>query len=180
VAGVGEELMFDIRNSRDFLEKLFQDYEDLSNEPDSARLAINAAITAYHLAEWVWGDWLKTDFETWRRLSIRDEVSFKAWIDKNCFYFPVMQRITNGSKHFIKKEAENTLKSGGWGEGAYGVGPYGKGSLQVDVGDDGDPYWIEASVLIEDVVIFWKDFFLECSPYKDNMPQHGHLTEFKD
>jgi hypothetical protein len=41
-----------------------------------------------------------------------------------------MQRIANGSKHFIKKEAEGTLKSGGYGEGGYGVGGYGVGSLQ--------------------------------------------------
>jgi hypothetical protein len=102
--------VFDIRNSRDFLGKLFQDYEDLSNERDSTRLAINAAITAYHLAEWVWGDWLKTDFEARRKLGIRDEISFKAWLDRNFFYFPVMQRITNGSKHFIKREAQST----GW------------------------------------------------------------------
>jgi hypothetical protein len=82
--------MFDIKNSRDFLEKLFQDYDDLSNNRDSARLAINAALTAYHLAEWVWGDWLQTDYETWRKIGdVRDEASFKAWLDKNCFYFPV-------------------------------------------------------------------------------------------
>jgi hypothetical protein len=52
--------------------------------------------------------------------------------------------------------------------------------LQIDVGHDGDPYWIEAPVLIEDIVILWKTFFLEYSPYKDDMPQHGHPTEFKE
>ena len=65
-----------------------------------------------------------------------------------------MQRIANGSKHFIKKETQGTLKSGGYGEGAYGVGLYGMGSLQIDVGDVGDPFWIEAPIPIEDVVIF--------------------------
>jgi hypothetical protein len=173
--------MFNIQNSRDFLEKLYEDYDDLSNNRDSARLAINAALTAYHLAEWVWGDWLKTDYQSWRNLGIRDEESFKAWLDGACFYFPVMQRIANGSKHFIKKAAQGTLKSGSYGEGAYGVGGYGIASLQIEIENaNGDMFWIEAPLLIEDVVIFWKNFFLENSPYKDDMPQHGYLTEFKD
>jgi hypothetical protein len=47
--------VFDIKNSRDFLEKLYQDYKDFQNNRQSARLAINDALTAYHFAEWVWG-----------------------------------------------------------------------------------------------------------------------------
>jgi hypothetical protein len=48
--------VFDIKNSRDFLEKLYQDYADFDNNRQSTRLAINSALTAYHLAEWVWGE----------------------------------------------------------------------------------------------------------------------------
>jgi len=102
--------VFDIKNSRDFLEKLYQDYADFDNNRQSTRLAINSALTAYHLAEWVWGDWLKTDYATWKVLGIRDEDTFKAWLDKNCFFFSVMQRIANGSKHFVRSERKASLK----------------------------------------------------------------------
>jgi hypothetical protein len=53
--------MFDIITHRDSHAKLKADFDDFANEEDSARLALNCAITAYHLHEWVWGDWLKTD-----------------------------------------------------------------------------------------------------------------------
>jgi len=61
--------MFDIITSRDFLAKLEADYTDFKAQPDSARHALNRIITAYHLHEWIWGDWLKTDYATWKKLS---------------------------------------------------------------------------------------------------------------
>jgi hypothetical protein len=47
--------MFDIITSRDFLAKLEADWDDFMKEPHSARLALNCAITAFHLHEWVIG-----------------------------------------------------------------------------------------------------------------------------
>lgn len=176
--------MFDIKNSRDFLEKFYEDYDDFQNNRQSARLAINAALTAYHLAEWVWGDWLKKDHVTWAKLNIRDEETFIKWLDEACFYFPVMQRIANGSKHFIRKDQATTLKSGGYGQGGYGVGGYGEASLQIEVAsrfDEADKTWLDAQILIEDVLIFWRNFFRDHSPYKSDMPRHGILLyDFKD
>jgi hypothetical protein len=60
--------MFDIETSEDFLNKLEAEYADFKAQPDSTRQALNCIMTAYHLHEWVWGDWLKTDHETWNRL----------------------------------------------------------------------------------------------------------------
>jgi hypothetical protein len=74
--------MFDMTTSRDFLWKLEADFDDFMKKPHSVRLAVNCALTAYHLYEWVWGDWLKTDYATWKSLGIRDKESFLAWIDQ--------------------------------------------------------------------------------------------------
>ena len=82
--------MFDIITSRDFLAKLEADFADFEKEPGSARLALNCAITGYHLHEWVWGDWLKTDYAVWKALKICDFESFLAWIDTACPRFPVI------------------------------------------------------------------------------------------
>jgi hypothetical protein len=79
--------MFTIGTSRDFLWKLEADFDDFMKEPYSTRLAVNCALTAYHLHEWVWGDWLKTDYATWKTLRIRDKESFLTWIDKACPWF---------------------------------------------------------------------------------------------
>ena len=51
--------MFDINNARDFYQK--EDFDDYMQRPDSARHAMNCAITAHHMADWVWGDFVKGD-----------------------------------------------------------------------------------------------------------------------
>ncbi|MBW9089834.1 hypothetical protein JNB91_18635 [Rhizobium wenxiniae] len=53
--------MFDILSARDFYSMLVDDFDDFAVEPHSARRAMHCAITAYHLHEWVWGDWLSKD-----------------------------------------------------------------------------------------------------------------------
>ena len=58
--------MFDIVTSQEFLAKLEADCTDFKAQPDSARHALNCIITAYHLHEWVWGDWLNADYATWK------------------------------------------------------------------------------------------------------------------
>jgi hypothetical protein len=92
--------MFDITTSWDFFQKLEADFDDYMKEPHSARLALNCAITAYHLCEWVWGDWLNTDYATWQQLKIRDLESFKRWIFDVCPWFDTIENLANGAKHF--------------------------------------------------------------------------------
>jgi hypothetical protein len=92
--------MFDILSSHDFLQKLESDFDDFIKESHSTRLALNCAITAYHLHEWVWGDWLKTDSNIRKTLRIRDYNDFLKWIDDNCPWFSTVQELTNGTKHF--------------------------------------------------------------------------------
>jgi hypothetical protein len=56
--------MFDINNSRDFYAKLLADFDDFMESADSARHAMNCAITAHHVHDWVWSDYLKNDVVT--------------------------------------------------------------------------------------------------------------------
>jgi hypothetical protein len=75
--------MFDITTCWDFHRKVKADFDDFAKEQDSARLALNCIITAYHLHEWVWGDRLKNDFAVWKQLGIRDKGSFVGWIERD-------------------------------------------------------------------------------------------------
>ena len=152
--------MFDITTYRDFHAKLKADFDDFVKEPDSARLALNCIITAYHLHEWVWGDWLKAEHTVWRTLGIRDKESFVAWIEREWPAFKTMQDLANGTKHFIRDQAFQTRRVGGYGMGPYGVGPYGKSYLLIDYGAlAGEQRWKTAQDLIEAVVKFWNQFF---------------------
>jgi hypothetical protein len=152
--------MFDIITSRDFHAKLKADYADFLKDTQSARLALNCINTAYHLHEWVWGDWLKSDHATWKELGIRDKESFIAWLDRECPGFQTLQGLANGAKHFIRNQKTETRRVSGYGMGPYGVGSYGQGYLLIDHGTSAsEQRWRTARELIETVVNFWDGFF---------------------
>jgi hypothetical protein len=152
--------MFDIVTCRDFLAKLNADFDDFLKQQDSARLALNCIVTAYHLHEWVWGDCLKTDHAVWKQLGIRDRETFIAWTERECPGFKTIQDLANGAKHFIRKQDVQTRHVGGFGMGPYGVGPYGASYLLIDYGADaGAERWKTARELLECAVTFWNGFF---------------------
>jgi hypothetical protein len=172
--------MFNIENSRNFYEKLLEDLADFQDNPHSARHAINCAITAYHMHEWVWGDWLKTDYATWQKLGIRDKETFLAWVDQNEPWFRSIQDLCNGSKHFDRSASGKTKASGGVDSAAFDEGAFDTLRLEIEADVLDKKEWIDADILLETVVKFWRNFFLEHSPYKASLPtSRAHLTDFK-
>jgi hypothetical protein len=151
--------MFDIVSSRDFLSKLEADYADFKSQPDSARHALNCIITAYHLTDWVWGDLLMRDDALLNELNVTSIDTFKAWLDREWPGFGVVQKLTNGTKHFIRKMSAETQRIAGYGCGPFGVGPYGKPYLLIDYGADKTERWQTAEQLLNDAVTFWRRFF---------------------
>lgn len=97
---------------------MLEDYDDFVEQSGSPRHAINCMLSAYHMAEWIWGDWLQTDYATWRALGIRDRESFLGWVDKSQIWFKITQAVANGSKHFVSKLA-NTKSSPSYVEDGY-------------------------------------------------------------
>lgn len=171
--------MFDIKNSRDFFGKLQDEFAEFQRDQSSARVAVNCAITAYHMHEWVWGDWLKSDYKTWTKLGIRDKGTFLAWIDDNEPFFPVVQEIANGSKHFDRKVSQQTQVNGAFDSGAFDQAAFDTTRLEIEVDvADGQKRWILATTLFENIVLFWRDFFHENGPYTDLPESRAHLTEF--
>jgi hypothetical protein len=156
--------IFDIVTSRDFLDKLKADYADFKSQPSSARLALNFIITAYHLHDWVWGDWLKADYATRKKLGIRKMPSFKAWLDRSCPGFGALKDLTNGAKHLRKTNVATEFIDGGFGSGPYGIGPLAQPYLLIDDGADGEQRWQTAGELLDQAIAFWDDFFKEYRP----------------
>ncbi|MHC2315178.1 hypothetical protein ACVIHC_002224 [Bradyrhizobium diazoefficiens] len=156
--------MFDINNARDFYQKLLEDFDDYIQQPDSARLAMNCAITAHHMADWVWGDFLKEDDTVKARLGVKKKPDFMAWIDRQTVWYGLVQSISNGSKHFVRENAQGTQKVEGWGRGGWGQGPYGASYLAIEVSQT-DPKNMTMSQLLEVVIRFWRDFLTQHGPY---------------
>jgi hypothetical protein len=159
--------IFDIITSHDFFHKLEADYKNFKAQPDSARHALNCIITAYHLHEWVWADWLKRDAENQRRMGVESFPAFREWLEKKWAGFHVVRDLTNGSKHLRKdNQSVETKRVSGYGSGPYGVGPYGQPYLLIDLGGASVDRFKTAEELIDDALKFWREFFNAHGPYQ--------------
>jgi hypothetical protein len=188
--------MFDIETSKDFYAALVSDFDDYMDEPHSARRALHCAMTAFHLHEWVWGDWLKRDHVVQKKLGIRDFDTYLKWLNRSCVWFGYVQALANGGKHFDRDRGFETfrvaalpfsldhpqagLDMGAWDgpiryvSGSLPVGRNGKGYLLLDLGEEaGEQRWMPADHIIEVVVRFWRDFFRAYRP-SDSLPASRH------
>ncbi len=126
-----EANMFDLTTSTDFYAMLVEDFDDFMSEPHSARRALHCAITAYHLREWVWRDWLENDELVKNALSVSDQASFNAWVNRSCVWFLAIRDLANGAKHLKRDKGFEAMRvtappfafdqpTAGFGEGAWG------------------------------------------------------------
>lgn len=172
--------MFDINTSRDFLGIVEANFADFEKEPGSSRLAINCALTAYHLHEWVWNDWLKNDDETRKLLRIdKEKDAFLRWIDCHCVWFQRIQELANGAKHVRKMpfdakrvsllpEARGLPNAGAEGSHWDGPMPFITGDTEVLLIDCGpaDPefQYLLVGQLLYVVLQFWRGFIERFAP----------------
>lgn len=168
--------MFRINSSMAFYGKMLEDYDDFVEQSGSPRHAINCMLSAYHIAEWIWGDWLQTDYAAWKALGIRNKESFLGWVDKAQPWFRITQAVANGSKHFASKLA-NTKSSPTYVEDDYVEDDYQERMLEVEV-EDG--VWVEAVIVVENVVMFWTDFFKRYRSQEELPQPRNPFTEMPD
>lgn len=182
-AGSTSHPMFGLTTSRDFLDKLEAEFSDFMSEAGSARHALNCALTAFHLHEWVWANWLKADKETQAKLQISSRDGFLGWIDLACPWFPLIQDLANGTKHVRPTQFSARRVSAlpfsfdvpgaGFDEGRWdGPMPFVIGErafLLIDSGPQaGEHQWVPMGQLLDVVVRFRREFFTKFAPAPQN------------
>ncbi|MFN3836540.1 MAG: hypothetical protein ACK4MI_02385 [Brevundimonas sp.] len=154
--------MFGITTATDFRAKAARDNAALQAEIENADLAINATLSAYHLHEWVWRLVLKPIKPALvRGTALRAKDDWVEWLDANCPHFGLLQELANGSKHCLPVAAAVQVE--GFGEGPYGIGPYGLPYLLIDLGEEiaVDQRWLVANTILQEVNDFWTDLATE-------------------
>lgn len=192
--------MFDVVTARDFYAMVIEDFDDFMEEPHAARRALHCAISAYHLHEWVWSDWLKSDAAARERIGIKkSKEAFVSWICQACVWFTYVQAMANGTKHLGRANDFGTIKvvaapfafdqhTAGWDQGAWDgpiqfvsgsmpVGPKGQGYLILDLGEGAAPEtrWMPVAHILEVVLRFWRDFFRYYRPGEEFPASRHHL-----
>ena len=147
-------LSFDIASSKDFYYKLIADYNDYKSDSTSSRLAINCAMTAWHL-----GEWLYKEFMPLLNNTFSDNKIYMAHLENiECTALEIMHRITNGSKHCSMAgrthSVQGTKKHVGDFSNDFSK-EFDQTALLVKM-DDGTEVWFEDE--LDAVVAFWQDY----------------------
>lgn len=108
---------FEIENSQGFFEKLRAEYDDFDKQHLNPRFAINAAITSWHLSDWTYQEFFKTDsrYQDSREngKNISGLSKYQEFLKTECLELEYMRTITNGSKHCRVNRANRTEISEG-------------------------------------------------------------------
>ena len=105
---------FDLNDHHEYLKKLEAEFADLKGDPISSRHAMNFAMNAYHMLEWVW------EHEPQIDQKFSDNSKFRAAVYRKCPAMKVMRDLSNGSKHTNIKLTQNpTVASTEVHEGAF-------------------------------------------------------------
>jgi len=142
---------FEIKTSIDLFKKLQEDYEDLKNDELSSRHAINCAMTAWHLTDWTFKEYISThgfnDIGKYRESLI-------------CPSLKVMHDIANGGKHLNvtrpKTDITDTVKVDGDFSRDFDTDDFLVGSLDLKMSDGTTKNFFDEMTV---VLNFWQEYF---------------------
>lgn len=97
------KLSFGIKSSKDFLNKLIADFDGYLESGNSSRIALNCAMTSWHLTEWIYHEF---DFKN----QYSNEYKFQQHIKGLCSSLQIMHDLSNGTKHFKLKTHKPEVK----------------------------------------------------------------------
>lgn len=156
-------LSFDLESSANFFAKLKTERALLGDNPTSSRHAVNTAMTAWHLWEWVWGGAVKKNWAVRRRLGVGalNRAAFRGWVLEQCPEMETMQCISEGTKHFGGTKGSRLdgtrMHRGGFSSG-FSRG-FDTSGGRIRLAEDGaEPYF---DVELDRVIEFWERFFAE-------------------
>lgn len=145
------KLSFNIENSADLFLKLKQEYSELIKDPTSSRYALNCAMTAWHLTDWIYHEYnYKSKFP-----KLGD---FQKSLKINCDSLQIMHDITNGSKHYKLTKHVPKISNTAMHEGTFDNTfdfSFDTSRLEIIMDDGRTLLFINE---IENVVNFWRDF----------------------
>ena len=147
------ELSFDIKNSADFLNKLLEDYRDFCKDKLSSRIALNCAMTAWHITDWTYNEFNEQLTRQFKTLG-----SYQQKLKDQCSSLQVMHDLANGTKHFKLTKHQPVIKGTSLHKGSFSNDfsrDFDISTLEIEL-KDGTKIYFEDE--IENTVKFWKEY----------------------
>lgn len=147
------ELSFDIRNSSDFFKKLLEDYNEFKKDDTSSRVALNCAMTGWHLIDWVYFEFMTTKYSSL--------IEFQKELKCQCPGLQILQDITHSTKHHTLTRHNPSIKTTNLHKGDFGKDfsrDFDISSLEI-IKKDGTKLYFDKEM--EKVIDFWNVYFEE-------------------
>lgn len=142
---------FEINKSHDFYMKLLEEHNDFKKNRTSSRFAINCAMNAWHLIDWVY-----YEYET---INFKDLKLFQSYCKNNCSSFQIMHDITNGAKHFKLDRHKSSVSDSYLHEGEFDDSFDSSFNVSSLVLKDIDGQTIYFETEIRNVIEYWENYF---------------------
>jgi hypothetical protein len=147
-------LSFDIKLSTDFFQKLVDDYREFKLDTTSSRKAINCAMTAWHLTDWVFNEFNSSISTNFNSLGL-----FIAEVKRLCPSLQIMHDITNGSKHHTLTRHNPQINDSNLHTGTFDETfdqTFDISSLVIEMNDGSIKYFEDE---IKQAIDFWISYF---------------------
>jgi len=144
------DLSFDIKTSEDFFKKLQEDYKEFCIDKTSSRVALNCAMTAWHLTEWIYNEYNSQLISNYSTLT-----AFQIDIKRQCPSLQIMHDIANGTKHYLLTRHRPIIKDTTLHQGAFSSDfsrDFDISTLDIEL-NDGTKIYFEDE--IETSINFW-------------------------
>jgi len=145
------DLSFDIKTSKDFFKKLLADYDEFCTDPTSSRVALNCAMTAWHLTEWTYSEFNHSLSNQFRTLAL-----YQQDLKQQCNSLQTMHDLANGTKHYFLTRHRPIVKETNLHEGTFDSTfdrTFDISTLEIKL-NDGTKIYFEDE--IGSVITFWK------------------------
>ena len=156
-----------IHTCRQFLDEVaIPDYNDYVADLTNLRAAMHAALSHFHLHEWVFEEHKDNPSSVF---NCTNTETFKGYlISPICEDFGLIKDVANAHKHFLLTRGDPSITGAqdvtlspptGWGEGGYGEGPWGGSpAVVIDMGSGPSRDFFTA---LKNVHEMWTELFLE-------------------
>jgi len=151
---------FEIKTTKDFFGKLKEEYGEYCNNRSSSRVALNCAMTAWHLTDWVYHEFGEQLPSTYPKLS-----DFQSYVKTMCPSLQIMHYLSNGTKHYLLERHVPKIKNTTFHSGDFSddfSNDFDVDSLNIEL-KDGRTYSFEDEM--RSVVDFWQEYLkVNCNP----------------
>ncbi len=147
------------------------DYAECVARPADLRAAFHAAISLFHMHDWMWRTHESTVSANFtlidgngRQVRVHDAASFASSLEQQCEDFGRIRSIANAAKHLELRDirpvpnaashaANTAVQTTGWGQGGFGKGSYGGAPRVMLAGPNGND--MEFSDVAKGVYDMW-------------------------